>query len=319
MDSDTVFVVTTLVAALAPMVFFLLVHPRGAFLSSRGQMARIVAAQEKSAAHAAGSGLHEAALERRARKATSARLTLRKKLRYAQWRMRPQMFRLMELGVSVLACASASMVFNAVITGACAAAGPLLMHWRLNRAMQKRCRCFEADYASFLLSLIGLLKTGMNVMTALDVAARALDEGSLVKHEISMMLERLRCGVPEEKAIGEFADDINHTEIELFVQALLLSRRVGGNLSQTLDRLARQVRKRQHFRESAVAAVSMQRASIWCLLGIMAAMEGYLYFMYPPAVVGSLRDPLGWEVWQVCILTILLGIYWLQQVTKIKA
>ena len=132
------------------------------------------------------------------------------------------------------------------------------------------------------------------------------------------MLERLRFGVSEDKSIGAFGEDIYHTEIELFVQALLLSRRVGGNLSETLDRLAKQVRKRQAFRATARAAVGMQRGSIWFILAIMVGMESYLYFVYPEGVVNALNDPIGWQVWQVGILVIIFGIWWVNQVTKIK-
>ena len=99
----------------------------------------------------------------------------------------------------------------------------------------------------------------MNSLTALQAASEGLDPESLVRQEVELMLERLRMGVPEDQSIGSFGEDIFHEEIELFVQALLLSRRVGGNLSDTLERLAKQVRKRQYFRESASAAFGQQR------------------------------------------------------------
>ncbi len=78
------------------------------------------------------------------------------------------------------------------------------------------------------------------------------------------------------------------------------------------------MRKRQFFRESAVAAVGMQRGSIWFILCIMVAMEVYLYFVYPQAITDAIKDSLGWQVWQVGIVAILLGMYWVRQVTKIR-
>jgi tight adherence protein B len=132
------------------------------------------------------------------------------------------------------------------------------------------------------------------------------------------MLERLKYGVSEDKSIGSFAEDVYHEEIELFVQALLLSRRVGGTLSDTLDRLAKQVRKRQYFRSTAKGAVGMQRGSIYFILGVMVGMEVYLYFVYPEAVLGALNDSMGWQVWQVAIALILTGMWWITQVTKIR-
>lgn len=249
----------------------------------------------------------------------SSALTLEKKLKYAQWKMSPLIFRVLLISISVIVFAITSQLFHLVIQIFSLFSGFLVMNWAINRAVSKRFRAFDADYPQMLLSLVGLLKTGMNPLQALESAAKALDDGSLVRTEIEAMMLRVRYGVPEEKSIGAFGEDIFHPEIELFVQALLLSQRVGGGaLSNTLDRLAKQVRKRQYFRMSAHAAIGMQRGSIWFIVAILAALEVYLYFVYPQAIVEAVNDPFGWLVWQAGGLLICLGIFWISQVTKIK-
>lgn len=250
---------------------------------------------------------------------TSSRLTLRKKLKFAQWTMPPIIFRVCEVGISVLMFALAYLLgLNVAFLIVGLLSGPVFMRWILNLMIDRRFKAFDKDYPSFLLSLVSLLKTGMNTMTALEAAAKGLEEGSLVKQECELMIERLRYGVSEDKSIGAFGEDIYHPEIELFVQALLLSRRVGGVLSDTLERLAKQVRRRQFFRLAAVASVAMQRGSIWFIVGILVAMEIYLYFVYPDAVVGAIKDPVGWQIWQAAVLVIMSGIFWVRQVTKMR-
>lgn len=250
---------------------------------------------------------------------TSSALTLEKKLKYAQWNIPPLVFRLAVIVISLIVVTIVNQFFHPVVQVFSLLSGPLVMNWALNRAVSQRFKAFDADYPQMLLSLVGLLKTGMNPLQALESAAKALDEGSLVRTEIEAMMLRVRYGVPEEKSIGAFGEDIFHPEIELFVQALLLSQRVGGGaLSNTLDRLAKQVRKRQYFRMSAHAAIGMQRGSIWFIVGILAALEVYLYFVYPQAIVEAIKDPFGWQVWQLGGILIALGIFWISQVTKIK-
>ncbi|MCI5065446.1 type II secretion system F family protein [bacterium] len=254
----------------------------------------------------------------RKKQMSSSALTLEKRLKYAQWKMPPIVFRILEVSISLIAFGITNRYFNIGIQVISLVTGPLIMRWILGSQMAKRFKAFDADYPQMLLSLVGLLKTGMNPMQALETASKGLDEGSLVREEIEMMVTRLRYGVPEDKSIGAFGEDIYHPEIELFVQALLLSRRVGGTLSDTLDRLAKQVRKRQYFRMSAQAAVGMQRGSIWFIMAILAFLEVYLYFVYPQAVVGAINDPVGWQVWQFALIVVGLGIFWIQQVTKIR-
>lgn len=249
---------------------------------------------------------------------TDSRITLTKKLKFAQLKMPPIAFHLLELGISLAVFAFVCTRFNIALQGISLLTGPLFMRFILNTRIERRFKAFDQDYPSFLLSMVGLLKTGMNTMSALEAAAQGLEGGSLVRTEIELMVERLRFGVSEDRSIGSFGEDVFHPEIELFVQALLLSRRVGGNLSDTLDRLAKQVRKRQYFRSSANAAVGMQRGSIWLIIGILVGMEVYLYFIYPDAVVGAWADETGWQVWQFGIVVVMLGIFWVKQVTRIR-
>lgn len=260
----------------------------------------------------------ESAANTGAAKKVQRSLSLERRLRFARWSISPVVFRVMEIAISLFALSLVSIRFGVPFKIASLLAGPIVMGAALNFSLQRRFKAFDADYAPFLLSLTGLLKTGMNTMTALEAAAQGLAEGSLVREEVELMIERTRFGVPEEKSIGAFGEDIMHPEIELFVQALLLSRRVGGVLSETLERLAKQVRKRQFFRASAQAAVSMQRGSIWFIIVILLALEGYLYVTYPESITEAWKHETAFLVWQCCVLLIGVGIYWVRKVTEIK-
>ena len=287
--------------------------------SLRSNMSSIVAAQRDSAVlrdSSDRSGVFKEVTQQV--RSVSSKLTLEKRLKYAQWRISPAVFRLLQMAISIIAFFLTGIKFNLFIQLVSLSAGPLFMGWLLNLYINRRFNAFDNDYSPFILSLVGLLKTGMNVMPALEAAAEGLEEGSLVREEIELMMERLRFGVSEDKSIGSFGEDIFHPEIELFVQALLLSRRVGGALSDTLDRLSRQVRRRQYFRKAAHAAIGMQRGSIWFIIAILVALEAYLYVINPDFVVGAWNDPVGWQVWQVGIVLILFGLYWVRQVTKLK-
>ncbi len=293
---------------------------------ARSSMKSMLASQHGASSHdsrnVAGTAkkkLFDSAKESKVEIKIDSRLTLEKKLKYAQWKIPAPMFYLSVVGISLLVFSIIlKMGFSVFFALATIGAGPLFMFWLLNLFVERRFKAFDQDYPSFLLSLVGLLKTGMDPMTALEAAAQGLEEGSLVKQEVEVMLERLRFGVSEDKSIGSFGEDIFHPEIELFVQALLLSRRVGGTLSDTLERLAKQVRKRQYFRSSAKAAVGMQRGSILFIVFILIGMMAYIAFTLPDTISAAVNDSMGWMLWQIGITAILLGIFLVRQVTKLK-
>jgi tight adherence protein B len=263
----------------------------------------------------AATALQEETVERSAEN----RLTIRKKLRFAQLpNVPPYAFSLAQIFVSLVMFLITSMFFDSVLQIIALLSGAVFMNWLLNRRIDRRFERFDADYPQFLLAFVGMLKTGLNPIQGLQAAAEGLEEGSLVREEVQIMLERLRMGVSEERSIGSFGEDIYHPEIELFVQALILSRRVGGNLSATIDRLSKQVRRRQFFRRSANAAVGLQRGSIWFILGILMALEGYLYFVWPECVTITWTHPTGRSVAQAGLTGIVIGLFWIRQVTKLR-
>jgi Flp pilus assembly protein TadB len=247
------------------------------------------------------------------------KLTLQKRLKYAQLsQYPPYLFAIAQIVLSVGAFLAVRPYCYELLQIFSLSTGPILVNGFINLRINTRVSRFDKDFPAFLLSFVGMLKTGLNPLQALDACGSNLEPASLVRQEVELMLERLRLGVSEERSIGSFGEDINHPEIELFVQALLLSRRVGGNLSDTIDRLARQTRKRQRFRAAAKAAVSMQRGSILFILVILIFLEGYLYVAWPECVITTWTDPSASKGAQFGLAMILTGLYWVVQVTKIR-
>lgn len=245
-------------------------------------------------------------------------VSLAKQLKYAKWPIKPIVFRTIEIASAIGSCILAAQVVGPIIQVLALFGGRILVKKLLARAIERRSDHFDRDYAQFLLSVVGLLKTGMNPIQAIAAAAEGMEGDSLLRFEAELMLERMRCGVSEDASVGSFAGDILHPEVELFVQALLLSRRVGGNLSETLERLARQVRKRQQFRGQARSAVSMQRGSVFVIVFIMGGLGLFISLTNPSMVKGLLASPearFGAEMGVACIC---FAIYWVGKITKIR-
>lgn len=246
-------------------------------------------------------------------------VNLATKLRYANltW-MPPYVVSLLQILVSLVAFAIAYVHFKLPLQITAAFMGPLIVNSWINRRIRKRVQRFDADFAQFLLSVVGMLKTGLNPIQALEAAADSLEDESTVRQEVELMLERVRMGVSEDRSIGSFGEDIDQPEIELFVQALLLSRRVGGTLSDTLDRLAKQIRKRQTFKLAANGAVSMQRGSIYAIIVVIAGVQFYMLLIAPDMVIGAWTNPklAGWA--QCSVVITFLAVLLINKLTKIK-
>ncbi len=249
---------------------------------------------------------------------SGSRMTLEKKLYYAKLPITPIQFRLIQVVVTIIVFIPAYRYLEVYLQVLAIVLVPQLLTGFVDMVINKRFSKFDEDYPVLLMSYVSLLKTGMNAIGGLGSAAEGLDEGSLVKSEVELMIERMRLGLTEEQAIGAFGEDIAHPELELFVQGLILSRRVGGQLSTTLERLAKQVRKRQQFRKQALAAVGLEKSSIYVIAVIMSLLMIYLWVTAPELVAGAFSHPTGKSIFQAGIAIIIFGFWWSNKVTKIK-
>ena len=245
--------------------------------------------------------------------------SLDKRLRYAQLEnVPPYMVSVAQVVISLSAFLIARMFLREVLQVTSLMLGPIIVNKIIERRIESRAKRFDTDFPQFLLSVTGMLKTGLNTIQALEAAASGLEEDSLVRQEVELMLERFRVGVPEDRSIGSFGEDIRQPEIELFVQALILSKRVGGSLSDTLDRLSKQIRKRQTFKLSASSSVSQQRGAIWVIIGLIVALQVFMLMTAPSMVLGAWQSPslAGWA--QGSLVIVVFGVFLMNKITNIK-
>ena len=244
--------------------------------------------------------------------------SLDKRLRYAQLEnVPPYMVSVAQVVISLSAFLIARMFLREVLQVTSLMLGPIIVNKIIERRIESRAKRFDTDFPQFLLSVTGMLKTGLNTIQALEAAASGLEEDSLVRQEVELMLERFRVGVPEDRSIGSFGEDIRQPEIELFVQALILSKRVGGSLSDTLDRLSKQIRKRQTFKLSASSSVSQSRGAIWVIIGLIAALQVFMLMTAPSMVLGAWQSPslAGWA--QGSLVIVVFGVFLMNKITNI--
>lgn len=251
-------------------------------------------------------------------KRSTSVLSLEKKLRFAHLPLAPIHFQAIQILATVLLLIPTVLCFGKAIWFAVAFLTPKIVGAGLDFLVNVRFKKFDRDYPVLLMSYVSLLKTGMNTIGGLETAAKGLDPDSLVRQEVEVLMERLRLGLTEEQALGAFGEDIYHPELELFVQSLILSRKVGGTLSATLERLTKQVRKRSQFRKQAVAAIGMEKGSLYAIAAIMSALLVYITFQSPELVLPAFSNPTGRSVLEFGIMLIACGFYWSSVVAKIK-
>jgi tight adherence protein B len=191
------------------------------------------------------------------------------------------------LTLNVLVCAATglftllltgSWIFAAVMCGLAALAPRIMMKmflWRRNEALRK-----QLPDATMLMA--GALRAGASVPTA--IAQMAAEIRPPLSQEFELFMREQRLGVAFEQALDNLEARIGLEDMLLFGSAMRVSRETGGNLAETLERLADTLRQKLTI-EGKIRALTAQGKLQGIIVGLLPfALMFVLIKMEPEAM-----------------------------------
>ena len=155
---------------------------------------------------------------------------------------------------------------------------------------QKRCVArFEAMLSDTIDMMVRMLRAGLPVTVAVARLGReAAEPAGAIYREAT---EWLGMGMPLPQAMRMVAERISVRDFDFFAAALAIQSTVGGNLTETLESLARVIRERTVSVMKARAVTAQARTTANVILGIIPGLVVMLQLVRPgylnPLVDGS--------------------------------
>jgi tight adherence protein B len=230
------------------------------------------------------------------------------------------------IAIRVIATAVALAIFIVValstgvlMVGLAGVAVAAFVWWQIGRVVrrriQRRVRAVEAHLDESLTAIAGSLRAGFSFPQACQMSINQLRWP--LKEEMRTMLEEVNVGAALDDALRNMAERLDSYEFDITVNAVLVQRQVGGNLSEILDNVARTVRERRELRGHIMALTAQQRLSAYFVAGVPIFMAGFLSlisweFMRPlyMTTVGNILLAIG-------LVLDLLGFLVMRRLTKI--
>ncbi len=117
-----------------------------------------------------------------------------------------------------------------------------------------------------------------------------------LSQEFSIVLAEQRVGRPLAESLDDLRRRVGAPELDLMNTAMNVSRRVGGNLADTLESLARTLQEKAHMEGKIDALTSMGRAQGW-VVGLLPVFIGFVLYQQQPARMSLLFTQwYGWVV-----------------------
>lgn len=189
---------------------------------------------------------------------------------------------------------------------------------RVMKRRRARAQNFDRDFAAFLLSLASSVRTGLDPLSALTLSADMFSEDSELRIQIHEVKKALDRGESEERAIRAFGAHIAHPDITLFTTALILSRKEGASIGDTLQRLSKVTRQRQSFRRKIKTALAMQKLSAFGIALSAIALTLIQGATNPEAVRTAFMHPVGSKAMLLGCFFMVLGLFWMARMARAR-
>jgi Flp pilus assembly protein TadB len=183
--------------------------------------------------------------------------------------------------------------------------------------MQRRRRSKINDSLPDLLqTLAGGLRAGQTFIQTLDSAAEEM--GEPFKTELQRSLRELELGVSVEDSFEGLRERLDDDDFDLVVDAVLIQRRVGGNLAEVLTNIAHTIRERIRIRGEVNSLTGQARLSGWVLSALPVAVGVLVYFMNPDYMTPMLTHPMGIAALVGAGFSELIGMLIIRKIADVK-
>ena len=202
--------------------------------------------------------------------------------------------------------------FLTLFTGSALGASPPFAYRWLRK---RRLRTSVEQLPDALRSMATSLRSGMSLSQAIETL---LDyQKPPLGQELGLMLREIRLGVAYEDALDHLHQRLPEIEVQLVTAAMKVSREVGGNLAETLERISDTLRQRLQM-EGKIRSLTAQGK----LQGlVMTGLPVFLIFalgQLEPRAMEYLFDAwYGWATLAVIVILEVIGYHFIRKIVSI--
>ena len=180
---------------------------------------------------------------------------------------------------------------------------------------RKRLDRLESQLVPGIQTLASGVRAGLNLVQSMNLVAR--DGPIPLRQEFVHMLREYEYGVSLEDAMENAAKRIGSGDFRLLFAALLTHRERGGDLGETLDRIADSIREIQRLESRVKTLTAQGRATARWLGAMPGVVLIILYFIVKEDVERLFVEPSGKVLLLIILLLNVLGFLWVKKVVAI--
>ena len=201
------------------------------------------------------------------------------------------------------------MLLGIVLGGAGAHA--LLTHLEHKRRMH-----LERQIVDGITTMASGVRAGLNLVQSMQLLTHHAT--GPIRQEFAQLLKEYQLGVDLNRAMRHTSERIGSTYYRLLFTAVEAHRQRGGDLSQSLDRIADSIREIQRLEGRLRALTAQGRSQARYMAVLPLVILFILSGIFPQETAQLLTEPAGRVILLIAGLLILAGLMWIRRIMRIE-
>lgn len=186
----------------------------------------------------------------------------------------------------------------------------------LKSRRKKKIVAFDHQLNEGLGMVSNALKAGYSFLQAVAIAAEETQDP--FSKEFKVLLKELSLGMQMEDALSNLSDRVPSEDLKLIINAILIQKDIGGNLSEILENISETIRERQRIKNEVSSLTAQGRLSGMIIM-VMPFFLGVIIYLFDNEYVLTLfNTTIGRVLIGLALFNQFLGWLFIRKIIRIE-
>jgi tight adherence protein B len=225
------------------------------------------------------------------------------------------------LVIKIISSTVLALLALAIFKNIIAAILVFILVWNMPRIViaskkKERIKLFDSQLSEGILVISNSLKAGHSFLQAVAVTAEETKDP--FSKEFKKLLKEMTLGIDEEEALKNMLSRMESEDLRLIINAILIQKDVGGNLSEILDTIAETIRERQKIKNELKTLTAQGKLS-GIIVELIPIFLGLIFFVLNKEhMIVLFTTPLGLTMVAMAVISQIFGIIIIRKIVNIE-
>lgn len=185
----------------------------------------------------------------------------------------------------------------------------------IGKRKKDRIVSFDGQLNEGIMIISNSLKAGYSFLQAVAVVSEEMKEP--FSKEFKKLLKEMSLGISEEEALRNLLLRMESQDLRLIINAILIQKDIGGNLSEILDNISETIRERQKIKNEIKTLTAQGRLSGVIVMLIPVFLCGIIFLFNKDYMILMFTNPIGIAMLVMAVFNEALGFLLIKKIINV--